>query len=284
MTDAEYFYLLLALFYLIECLSIAPSGSRAFVSRDIHGHRWKPSRTGIPINGLRKVLFLCPILPWPRMLIRPKTEHSPLSTHSLRHLRKKVKLLNDTTHDMRIFGLFLFIHFFIFLPVVNFFYAGTVLIVITVIYGYFVCAFVALRFFAIHRRYFPKLKGERFKNTLYCLFLPWHAMRAADIIIIRRSATWHPLAILGNDPTYPPNKKILRRAWNEASYYPKAKTTHEELTHLFNQNGQDITTFMAPPKVPDDEAYCPVCETTYLASTTHCATCKGIRLKRNSDN
>ncbi len=280
MTDAQSFYLLLAIFYFIECLASAPSGSQAFVSKGAGAKRWRIRRVAFPVHGFRKDIFLTPIFPWPGMLVMPKFQaiSEPLAPMALRHLGKRIQLLTNSTAPLRSTGLLIFLHFFLLLPVCYYFYARTPVVLFALVYGYLLCVLAAARFYALHQRYFPTLKEERFKNTIYTAFLPWHAMRAADVIALRLSAGWNPHVLMATDPSALSNKRQLRRAWNEAALHPEVRPGRDELASLFDQAGLDLEAFTAPPELSHDEAYCPLCETIYVEGTSQCANCPEVAL------
>lgn len=284
MSDAQSFYLLLAIFYLIECLSSAPSGRQAFVSMGLGNKRWRSRSVAFPVNGFRKDLFFCPFLPWPGMLALPgnQGDDSPISPMALRHLRKRIQILAVMTSALRSMSLVIFLHFFVLLPVIYYFYAKTLVVPLALGYGYLLCAVATVRFYGLHKRLFPSLKDERFKHTIYTLFLPWHAMRSADVIIARRSASWSPVVLLATDPECLSNKRRLRRLWNEAVLQPKAKPGQSELRSLFEQARVDLEKYTAPPEVAGDEVYCPICETVYVEGTEDCANCEGVSLVSSS--
>ena len=280
MTDAQSFYLLLLIFYLIECLAAAPSGSQAFVCKGTKAKRWRPRRVAFPVNGFRKDIFLAPLLPWPGLLAMPERLEAVATIRplALRHLRKRIQLLTRSTAALRSTSLLIFLHFFLLLPVCYYFYSRTPAVLIALVYGYLLCLWAAARFYALHKRFFPRLSNERFKHTMYTAFLPWHAMRTSDVIVTRLSRSWNPHLLLATDATALSNKRQLRRTWNEAVYRQDSRPGKEELMMLFKQAGLDLDDFTAPPEVSSDEVYCPICETIYLASTSHCANCSEVPL------
>lgn len=277
MTDAQTFYLLLASFYLYECLSFAPNGARAFVGTG--GKQWRWRGPAFHLSGAHKDVFCAPVIPWPGLITvfppsQPRSsEHSPLA---LRHLGKKSALLGKITASLRRSSLVVFLHYFLVLPYFYYFHLGTIWVFVVIIAGEFLAVITAIKFYYLHRRLFPDLKGERRLETFFTAFFPWHAMRASDLIVKRRTADWHPLVCLVSHPHSRANLKELARLWRKATY---EKDT-DELSDLMSRAEINPAPWNQPPDLSDDQQFCPVCHTIYEEGPENCADCSKVPLKR----
>ncbi len=278
MTDAQIFYLLLAAFYLFECLSFAPSGARAFVSLGMSARRWRRRNLAFRFSGANKDVFCAPILPWPSMLTvypqSPKDQSSP-SRLALENLRKQSTQLASMTGPLRQASLLIFLHYFIILPYFYIFFFGSAFVLVLVALGEILSIFTAIRFYRLHRRLFPDEKGERRLETFYSAFFPWHAMRAADLIIRKKSEHWHPLVLLSSAPHQNANLRDLSYLWREATYHGETK----DLTKILKQAEIDPSDWNSPPMHEPGQSFCPLCHTTYEPGPGQCADCPGIHLR-----
>lgn len=278
MTDAQTFYLLLAAFYLYECLSFAPSGARAFVSMGLDARRWKKRNLAFRFSGADKDVFCAPIIPWPGMLTvfpLPAKTGPAAPPQALKHLRKRADLLSSTTQPLRRLSLLVFLHYFIILPYFYVFFFGSALVLVLIALGEVLSIATAIRFYCLHRRLFPDEKGERRLETFYCAFFPWHAMRAADLIIRKKSEHWHPLVLLSSAPHQNANLRDLSYLWREATYHGETK----DLTKILKQAEIDPSDWNSPPMHEPGQSFCPLCHTTYEPGPGQCADCPGIHLR-----
>ncbi|YCM42181.1 hypothetical protein V2O64_12795 [Verrucomicrobiaceae bacterium 227] len=281
MTDAQTFYLLLAAFYLFECLSFAPSGARAFVSLGAEARRWKKRDLAFRFSGANQDIFCAPILPWSGMLAvfpRPSRNNPEVTPLTLRHLRKQAAILDSVTQPLRRLSLLVFLHYFVILPYFYLFFFGSLWVLLLIALGELLSIVTALRFYKLHRRLFPNDKGERRLETFYNAFFPWHAMRAADLIIQKRSAHWHPLALLASAPHQGANLRDLSYLWRENKYHEKTS----DLNALLEQANIDPTSWDEPPLHEPGQSYCPLCHTTYEPGTRQCADCRDVTLRSTS--
>ena len=277
MTDAQTFYLLLAAFYLYECLSFAPSGSQAFAGKG--GRIWRWREPAFHLSGAHKEVFCAPIIPWPGLLsvfpTNPAT--GPIGPLSLRHLQKRSLLLGKITAPLRELGLLLFLHYFLVFPIVYYYYLGTIWVIVAILMGELLALITACRFYCIHKRLFPEAKGERRIETFFNAFFPWHSMRASDLIVRKMTATWNPLILLASDAQHPKNTRQLARLWREAAY--GNDTTG--LASLLDLADIDPAPWNRPPGLDADQKFCPICRTIYEAGPTTCVDCRGVSLQGN---
>ena len=279
MTDAQTFYLLLASFYLYECLGFAPHGARAFAG--MGGNRWRWREPAFHLSGAHKDVFCAPVIPWPGIITvfppseTSSTKHSPFA---LRHLQKRSQILGKITAPLRRSGLIVFLHYFVVLPYVYHFHYGSLWIFAAILAGEFLAVITGIRFYFLHRRLFPDLKGERRLETFFTAFFPWHAMRASDLIVKRMTANWLPLVCLVSDSRSRANSRELARLWRKAAY----DGTSDELKELTALAGIDPSPWNLPPDLEADQQYCPVCHTIYEEGPGTCADCRKVPLTRPS--
>lgn len=277
MSDAQTFYFLLAAFYLFECLSFAPAGARAFVSRGRRASRWHKRGYAFRFSGADKDVFCAPLIPWPGMLaVFPKPEPiiEKYSPQALRHLRKRSISLERLTRTLRRFSLVIFLHYFVILPYFYVYHLGGVWVLILIVLGEFLAFVTAFQFYFIHRRLFPDAKGERRLGTFYNAFFPWHAMRASDLIVRRVSKNWDPLLLLASAPHARNNLGDLCHLWRKGRYEGETR----ELELLLNEAEIKTTGWTIPPRRDAGQSYCPLCHTVYEAGPDECADCRGVRL------
>jgi hypothetical protein len=276
MTDAQSFYLLLAAFYLYECLIFAPNGAWAFVGRG--GVKWRRRAPLFQLSGLHKEAFCSPVIPFPGFqLVFPVVPDSLPKAGGLRRFKKQCVLLGKITIHLRICSLVVFLHYFLLLPLVYRHIVGSPAMIAIIIQGELLAFYTAFSFNRLHKRLFPEDKWERFLETLYTAFLPWHAMRSSDLIIKKRSADWHPLAALASHPDSPANQKQLARIWREA----RLAGDTAALEGFLNEAGIDPTPWDQPPELENpSQKYCPVCLDLYEEEAETCADCKGVALLR----
>jgi len=276
MTDAQTFYLLLAAFYLYECLSFAPSGSQAFAGKG--GRIWRWRTPAFRLSGTHKDVFCTPLIPWPGLLAvfpATTTATAPISALSLRHLQKRSLLLGKLTAPLRELGLLLFLHYFLVFPIVYFYYLETIWVIVTILMGESLALITACRFYRIHKRLFPEAKGERRLETFFNAFFPWHSMRASDLIVRKMTATWNPLVLLASHAHHPKNTRHLARLWREATH--QNDTT--KLAPLLELAKIDPTSWNHAPALDRDQKFCPICRTIYEPGPIICADCQGVSLQ-----
>lgn len=279
MTDAQTFYLLLAAFYLYECLSFAPSGSQAFVGKG--GRIWQWREPAFHLSGAHKDVFCAPLIPWPRLLLVFSPKQDPPSSHSplaLRHLRKRSVCLAEITTPLRRLSLLIFLHYFFVLPFLYTYHSETIFVPIAILLGELYAFIGACRFYRLHKRLFPEDKGERRLETFYNAFFPWHTMRAADLIVRKKTANWHPLLCLANDPHSTRNMRQLSRRWREATHTGDTA----ELTEILKQADIDPSHWNEPPALEAKQQFCPLCHTVYEAGPESCADCQNVPLQSPS--
>lgn len=279
MSDAQSFYLLLAAFYLYECLTFAPRGAWGFVGRG--GTKWRWRVPFFHLSGLHKEAFCAPILPYPGFqVVFPAPPNSLPEPKTLTRFRRESLRISKATRHLRFCSLLVFLHYFLFLPVAYHHWVGTPMMIAVIIQGELLAFYTAFAFHRLHKRLHPDDKWERRLETLYHAFLPWHAMRASDLIIKKGSATWHPLAALVSDPGSPSNQKQLALMWRRARHEGQSRS----LQTFLEKAGIDPTPWSFPPPLDEpNKKYCPVCLAVYEEKSMTCADCTGVALISPAD-
>jgi hypothetical protein len=151
----------------------------------------------------------------------------------------------------------------------------------------------AVAFHAVHRRFFPRGRAERWTNAILACIAPQHAIRLGDVAARGILSDFHPLAcarlLLGaadfrdfarrwvRDLTFPipdgdsefAEEKARMRSW----------WTADTLAFL-GRYGLDERSLLEPPTTAENPAtasYCPRCHSTYERSEAMCEDCGGMK-------
>lgn len=285
MTEGESFYFILAAFYLLECLKLAPPDGLAFVSRFGGARAWRPRPPFTMAWGLRKAAFWAPILPWPSLIVivagKNENEHARKRIRTVSGIRRRARFLARATARLRALSVVSFIVFMIALPFFYGYIGDPRLIFAAVGFGYLTLATTAVHFYALHRRILPDHKSERFKSTIYTALLPWHAMRCADELFIGSAREWSALATLAANAQDRAALDTLKRLWRAARWHPRPPFAIETMDRILAQARLDPAKWLDAPTDGDSPQYCPICYGGYESSATHCADCRGIALQKS---
>ncbi|MBK1877371.1 hypothetical protein [Pelagicoccus mobilis] len=282
MTDGQSFYLVLSIFYLIECIKLAPPGSIALVGRTGAFGRCAPRPPLMMAWGLKKTVFIAPFLPWPGAiyLVSSYTEKRKgfgrISTVS--GIRRHQKLIQDVTRKLRPLAVINLINFFLLLPLVYIRTYDEGMILLTLAYSYATQFGTALHYRVLHKRLLPSFEADRLKTTLYTALLPWHAPRCYDELTLRCSLRWDPIAALAANAADKATLALLQQHWRNAHFLPKPEYPAPALAAAFKQVDLDPSDWLDAPKTLDGSLYCPCCHSGYTPPATHCADCKGVEL------
>ncbi|MDQ8183257.1 hypothetical protein [Pelagicoccus sp. SDUM812005] len=283
MTDGQSFYFILVVFYLMECVKFAPPGSQALVC---HLGKFGACSLRQPVTtawGLKKSVFLAPLLPWPSALyLAPgyAPEQTPATTIArVSSIRHHQRFLRKATQPLRALAVLNLLNFFALLPAVYVRTYDERSILWTLAYCYASLIATAIHYHRLHRRLLPREQADRFKTTLYTALLPWHAPRAADLILLKGSLRWSPLAALAANAKNPAILKQLQYHWRAAHFHPKPRFPQAALATAFREAGLDPSDWLAKPKELDGPQYCPCCHSGYEKQATRCSDCDGVELQ-----
>lgn len=282
MSDGQSFYLVLALFYLLECVKLAPASSLGLVSLFGPLGSFSPRPQLLMAWGLGKSVFLAPILPVPGLLYLLPSEgeknHASAKRKSASSIRHHHRFLVHAARRLRVLALLNFLNFFLILPVVYVRLQEETIILYTLGYCYATLLLTAFHYHRVHQRLFPRQKADRLKTTLYTALLPWHAARCPDEIFIKASQTWSPLAALAANTAHTNSRSLLQRHWREAHFKAKPAYKRDTLANILQATGIEFKTWLDAPTDCDSPFYCPCCLNNYEIQATHCTDCQGVPL------
>lgn len=285
MTDGQSFYLLFAIFYLIECIKFAPPDSIAFVSRT-GSAKLSPRFPLLMAWGFKKSVFLAEVLPWPGRLYittgyKSKSLRSDAKVQTVASVRRHHHFLTRATRNLHYLSLLNICNFFILLPTVYVRTYDERAILLTLAFGYASLVGTGIHYHKLHKRLFPSAKADRFKTTLYTSLLPWHSIRCVDEIYQRSAALWSPIAAIAASSNTRTGESLLRRHWREAHFHPKPTYTVAELSPMLRQLDLDVSDWLDAPTNSSSPKYCPSCHSEYEEQATHCSDCEGVALKKS---
>lgn len=283
MSDGQSFYLVFALFYLLECIKFAPPAAMAMTSLLGGSRTWRPRAPFLVAWGIRKSVFIGPLLPWPSLIyaVYGWSERASRTKRvkTVSGVRRRIRFLEKATLPLRLLSLLTLVNFFVILPLVYQQSDDEIFILACIGAAYLILPASAVHFFLLHRRILPSRQADRLKSTFYTAFLPWHAMRCADEIFMLSAEQWCPLAALAANADNPAATKRLKRLWRSAHFRPAYAYSIELLRSIFSQAAIDTTDWLTPPAASQNPKYCPCCHCEYEAFASHCADCQGQELK-----
>ncbi len=283
MSDGHSFYLVFAIFYLLECLKFAPPASIAMTSHRGGARTWRPHAPFLVAWGIRKLVFIGPLLPWPSLIYAvsgwTEREHLAKPVRTVSAVRRRLRFLEKATLPLRLLSLLTLLNFFAVLPFVYQQSDDEVLILAFIGAAYLALPASAIHFFLLHRRLLPGRQGDRLKSTLYTAFLPWHAMRCADELFLRCAEQWSPLAALAANANSPAATERLKLIWRRAHFSPSPPYSAKLLQSVFAQAAIDTSSWLLPPAASQHPKYCPCCHCEYKAFASHCADCRDQALR-----
>lgn len=282
MSDAQTIFLILLAFYFFECLKWAPLGACAFTQQWWPKREWVRYLPFIQFYGGKKSVFLAPLIPYSRVQwitdAVGEAAYRDCPSVEINTVRKQVHALVEDSKSLRIASAGVFLIYFVYLPVVHqsigegsYLYSGVGL-------GYLGQIYVAVRYYMLHRQYYPEVSGRRWLHTLYSAVLPWHAMRASDEFFGTYYQKWSELTLLAAFVDQADARAWLSFYWREAVL---AKTSHyraDTLRPLMEEVGLSEDEAMVIVKPTAGVKYCPCCATQYEARVEQCVDCADVEL------
>lgn len=284
MTDAESFYLVLAVFYLIECVKFQPPGARAIENAWGLKHSWKPKNEFSRLLGIRKWLFLSPILPWPgRILILDQNSDSKIRSKpiSASRMNQLLHLLEKSTKALRCLSALVFVYFFLVIPYLYHLQRGEPEFIISIAVGYVLIGTTTVMFFMLHRRWLPFAKGSRIVNTIYTAFLPWHSMRCVDDLVMGLVKDWNYPTLLAAKKHSSRCLDLLKQHWREAYFLKTPPYSLTQLEAAIRDAKIDTSDWLKPIGISGDK-WCPCCLAPYESSARFCTDCADVGLVENT--
>ncbi len=282
MTDGQSFYFVLTLFYLIECIKFAPLESEALISRAGAFGACSLRRPFSTAWGLKKSVFLAPLLPWPASMYflsgdahaaprKPRVQR----VSSIRHHQRFLQRATQTLRSLAVLNL---LNFFLILPIVYVRTYDERAILAVVGFCYLTLLGTAIHYHRLHKRILPSEKADRLKTTIYTALLPWHAPRAADEIFLKSSLRWNPVAGLAANVG---NKGVLQQLqyhWRAAHFHPAPRYSKPAIADSLRQASIAPDHWLDAPESLDAPKYCPCCHSGYEKQASHCSDCDGVTL------
>ncbi len=284
MTDAESFYLVLVVFYLIECVKFQPPGARAIENAWGLKYRWKPKIEFSRLLGIRKWLFLSPILPWPGKILiigqdpELKSPRKPITAYQVNQL---LHLLEKSTQMLRRVSTLVFVYFFLVIPYLYHLQRGEPEFFLSIAIGYALIWITAALFFTLHRRWLPLEKGSRIVNTIYTALLPWHSMRCVDDIVMSKVRNWDYPTLLAAKKDSPRCLDLLKEFWRKAHYLKAHPYSLAQLVATTRDAKIDTSSWLTPIGISGDKV-CPCCFAPYESSARFCNDCAEVELVENT--
>ena len=283
MTDAESFYLILASFYFLECLKLRSPRTAALANSSGKANSWTPRSELVRFMGIKKWVYIAPLLPWPGLMIVVANERARNGSSKTVESPLRIKRLTDryrkATLGLRVLSLCIFCYYFALLPYLYFLQRGTPSFFISVGIGYLLMFAAALLLFRVRARLLPRSKMSSIPQLLYTAFLPWHAMRCADDIFLEYCRHWSWPAILASQVESPQSRSQLQRLWREAQFSKRPIYSTDTLQSIFDSVKLKAKLDIHDPQ--DSERYCPCCLVSYQSSAHFCADCRNIQLVKH---
>lgn len=286
MTDGQSFYLVLTLFYLIECVTFAPLGSLALVSRTGGFGHCSPRSALMMAWGMKKSVFIAPLLPWPGTLyfVSNQNEKRPgnwkISTVS--GIRRHQSLIRNASKTLRLLAVLNFLNFFAVLPLLYVRTYDEATILWGLAYSYAVLFATAAHYHALHKRLLPSFAADRLKTTLYTALLPWHAPRCYDELCQKSSLRWDPIAAWIANAQNKATLAKLQQYWRDAHFLKQPTYPARALEDALKQSELNYSNWLDAPKNPEGSLYCPCCHAGFEKPAEQCSDCDGVALKSSA--
>lgn len=215
-------------------------------------------------------------------------------------LGRKLAIFRRSTISLRIKANILFLLTFILLPLVYWMFRDSKQLLITCLFTWIMMIDLAIHSFVLHRRFFPKVRLERWQHLILSVFLPNHAIRSFDVLSKRLFHQSHPFAIIkaladqlgdsesletfetqfAREIAFPAKYRQdseekqcpIRQQFRDDYYLPKIK----ELFPEWQTRSQT-----QPNREESDQAefYCPRCHTFYQSKDAVCDECGGLSVQ-----
>ena len=115
MSDAQSIFIVLLGFYGFESLKFAAFGAYSIRSPLLFSRRWNPQRPTVQLMGVKKSVYLAPLLPWPHyQLMSAKVGESGHRLSSVKEIDKvkaKLSFLKGETAWLRLCSFLVFLNY-----------------------------------------------------------------------------------------------------------------------------------------------------------------------------
>lgn len=147
---------------------------------------------------------------------------------------------------------------------------------------------ISLHLFWIAKHAYPSCRSEIRQDALLSLIVPFHAMRAMEIISVHAFARTHPVAILlaSGEAMHPWLHSFIRSLLFPRHTHPgdaaRTATFLSEIEKILGRKNMKAVDFDTAPKHgddPDASAYCPRCHGMFLKGRETCSDCGDMTLR-----
>lgn len=177
--------------------------------------------------------------------------------------------------------------FFIGLPVI-YLYAGVLPMLGVVFFLWLVMWVIGSRLWWMAARVYPTVKNSLRADAALCVVVPFHAMRALEIVSAHAMANTHPAALLlstgdtGNPWLAKFAREILHPRPEVRFDDARSSLIRPHLQTALARFGRTLTDFESPPSREEDRqatSYCPRCHSVFGPGAETCPDCRGVPLK-----
>ncbi len=214
-----------------------------------------------------------------------------------RRPRRRLAVFQKAVRSLRFYCIVLFLQVFILLPLVYARYHDSLELLWVCCLIWMTMWFASFMSFALHRRFFPQFKSERWQHLFLSLFLPNHTIRSCDFLGKRLFYDSHPLAvfpILSLDASVEELRGAMARDIHCPAIIALSRDIDKQVVREFREQyflpafekvfPDYIDQAEQSPKLAEDDDdqhyYCPRCHTPYQQSAEGCVDCGGITLER----
>lgn len=283
MTDGQSFYLILIGLYLITGLR---TGSKdAFVLKKTLSLKkgWSIGHPFAFLGGTQKSLFFSHFSPlYSYSIVANQDNRDTPKILPARHVKRIISIIANAASRIRFFTFIVFYLYFIIIPVVYFQHGDTPITYIAILITLLFPFIPAFCFFFTHKKISPTESGIRWKNSLYAILMPWHAMRLADFLFQNPHLSQiHPLSY-ANISTRKDTETYLAQEYRNTLHRTKSLYSEHEFQQLFLHSDLTPTDFTTPPTPEDstEKQFCPCCHSFFTEQTNHCTECENLPLEK----
>ncbi|MCB1229080.1 MAG: hypothetical protein KDN19_02375 [Verrucomicrobiae bacterium] len=204
------------------------------------------------------------------------------------HVRRRVALFRRIVSPMRLSVSLLFGIVFLLVPYAYWRYHDELRFYLVLLASWVLMLQIAIEYFRLHRRFYPRLSGERWQHLILAIVFPHYAIRSIDALSKGFLADSHPLA-MARAIALPEEKARLESAVRRDARQPiplskeheKSATVAEEFRLRFFLPALE-TGGESNPEVDGDEAethgvaICPRCRVSYDSIGIPCEDCGGL--------
>lgn len=201
--------------------------------------------------------------------------------------KRNLKRWRIVSAPLRLYGPVLTIGFFVGIPA-TYVFLGSVSVLWLAAWLWCVMLVISLHVFWIAKHAYPSCRSEIRQDAFLSLIVPFHAMRAMEIISVHAFSRTHPAAILlaSGVTTHPWLHSFIRTLLFPRPTHPgdsaRTSTVLSEVEKILRRNNMTSSHFDNAPDHTDDpdaSAYCPRCHGMFLKGRETCGDCGDMPLR-----